>query len=262
MISFVLANSRHGAMIVNRLDYNQAFNGEYYGVGAQILETGAYDPGEIEVLCELLKVRRQHYGDGVIVLDCGANIGVHAVAFAQLMQGWGQVIAIEPQERLFYALAGNLALHNCSNARAIWGAVDRNCGFIDIPQPDYDQLGSFGSFELMARLGNEDIGQPIDYDRKTSRVQTFALDTVETHRVDLIKLDVEGMELDALDGAHELIERCRPLLFVECIKVPKAELQAFLAEVNYKHFSYGMSLLAGHADDKTLEHVQTEGTAA
>ena len=50
MIAFVLAQSQHGAMIVNRLDYNQSFNGEYYGVGAQIMETGTYDPGEIDIL--------------------------------------------------------------------------------------------------------------------------------------------------------------------------------------------------------------------
>ena len=49
------------------------------------------------------------------------------------MTGWGIVIAIEAQERIYYALAGNLALNNCFNARAIHAAVStapgRICGF-------------------------------------------------------------------------------------------------------------------------------------
>jgi FkbM family methyltransferase len=262
MISFVLINSDHGAMIVNRLDYNQSFNGEYYGVGAQLLETGNYDSREVRMLCDLLVLRREYCGDGVMVLDCGANIGVHTVGFAQLMRGWGKVIAVEAQERLFYALAGNMALHNCKNARAVWGAVDHTSGYIDIPEPDYDQLGSFGSFELKQRLGNENIGQEINYDKKTLRVQSFALDELDLKRCDLIKLDIEGMELDALAGARKLIERCRPLLFVEAIKVGREPLKQFFSEIGYRHFNHGMNLLGGHADDSTLTHIQTEGNEA
>ena len=60
---------------------------------------------------------------GRIWLDCGANIGVHAVNWARHIFPEGQVLAIEAQERIFYALAGNLLLNNVHNARAIWAAV-------------------------------------------------------------------------------------------------------------------------------------------
>lgn len=257
-VSFVLANSKHGGMIVSRLDYNQTFNGNYYGVGAQIFETGAYEPGEIELLSRLLEWRQHYHGNGVVVLDCGANIGVHTVEFAKRMRGWGQVIAIEAQERIFYALAGNLALNNCFNARAVWGAIDRQDGFLDIPEPDYNVLSSFGSFELKQRLGNENIGQPINYNKKTSRVQTYALDSIGLARVDLIKLDIEGMELDALAGARELIKRCKPLLFVECFKVDRDQLKQFFDEMNYKTFVHSISLLGAHADDPTLAQIEVD----
>jgi FkbM family methyltransferase len=64
----------------------------------------------------------------VVALDCGANIGVHSVEWARLMKDWGSVIAVEAQERVFYALAGNLTLQNCFNARAIWAAVSDTPG--------------------------------------------------------------------------------------------------------------------------------------
>jgi FkbM family methyltransferase len=206
------------------------------------METGAYDAGEVELLINLLDLRRQYFGKGVIALDCGANIGVHTIEFARAMRGWGQVIAIEAQERIFYALAGNLALHNAFNARAIWGAVDKECGVLDIPEPNYTQMGSFGSFELKERLGNENIGQPIDYDKKTSRVPTVSIDSANLERCDLIKMDIEGMELEALEGARHTIERHKPLLFVECIKVDKERLEQMLIDLDYRFFAHGMSL--------------------
>ena len=48
------------------------------------------------------------HGDGVVAVDGGANIGVHTIEWATAMTGWGSVIAIEPQERIYYALAGTL----------------------------------------------------------------------------------------------------------------------------------------------------------
>jgi FkbM family methyltransferase len=262
VIAFVLAQCDHGAMIVNRLDYNQSFNGAYYGVGAQIMETGAYDATEIEMLGQLLHLRRQYYGDGVMVLDCGANIGVHTIALAELMKGWGSIIAVEAQERLFYALAGNLALHNCFNARAIWAAIDKNCGFLDIPEPDYKTPSSFGSFELKQRLGNENIGQAIDYDKKTSRVSTFSIDSANLERCDLIKMDIEGMEIDAIDGAMATIGAHKPLLYIECIKVDRKELERRLSGLDYRFLPHGLSLLAAHESDKTFDHIKPERRVA
>jgi hypothetical protein len=112
-IAFVLASSDHGTMIVNRFDYHM--------VDAD--NTSAFDPVSVELTTSLLKLRRQHFGDGITAIDCGANIGVFTVEWARAMTGWGNVIAIEAQERVFYALAGNIAINNCFNARAIFAAA-------------------------------------------------------------------------------------------------------------------------------------------
>src|SRR5579863_3487900 len=109
------------------------------------------------VLLFVLRCRRQHFGDGVVMLDCGANIGVLTVEAAAEMTGWGSVLAIEAQERLFYALAGNIALNNCFNARALHAAVAAVDGTMRVPVPDYLSAGSFGSLEMRARPDNEFI---------------------------------------------------------------------------------------------------------
>ncbi len=124
-------------MIVNRFDYRMIDEKRGFGVGFQILEGAAFDPQEVDMALSLLDLRRQYFGDGVTALDCGADIGVHTIEWAKRMSGWGQVIAIEAQERLYYALAGNIAINNCFNARAIHGAVAAQSGSMKIPTPDY-----------------------------------------------------------------------------------------------------------------------------
>jgi hypothetical protein len=121
------------------------------GVGFQILEGGAFDPEEVDMALMLLGLRRRYFGDGVVALDCGANIGVHTIEWARRMNGWGEVIAIEAQERVFYALAGNIAINNCFNARAVHAAVAAEVGAINIRRPNYLRPGSFGSLEHLSR---------------------------------------------------------------------------------------------------------------
>lgn len=257
-VAFCLVSSDHGPLIVNRFDYNHIFNGDYYGVGAQVLETGHYDPREVEALKNLLKCRMGHFGSGVVALDCGANIGIHSVEWAKLMKEWGSVIAVEAQERVFYALAGNLTLQNCFNARAIWAAVDERAGELSFPEPDYTKSSSFGSFELKARVGGEFIGQAVDYGKPTSTVRTITIDSLGLERLDLLKFDVEGMEAEALKGAVETIDRCKPLMFIEVVKSDKDAITSFLEERDYMVLPHGMNVLAVHKDDPTLKNISVE----
>lgn len=262
MIAFCLASSDHGPMLVNRMDYNHMFNGDFYGVGAQIMENNCYDPRDVHTMKELLVWRRRHHGDGVVAMDCGANIGVHTLEWSKLMREWGSVIAVEAQERVFYALAGNLTLQNCFNARAIWAAVSDVSGEISFPEPDYRKQGSFGSFELKARMGTEFIGQPVDYEKPTCTVKAITIDGLKLDRLDLLKIDVEGMEAEALQGGAETIARCKPILFVETIKSDKVAIGAALRNEGYRILPNGMNIIAVHESDKTLENCGVAKEAA
>src|SRR5882757_9403547 len=88
-LAFVLASSNHGTMIVNRFDRHMVDSERGYGVGFQILEAAAFDPTEVEIALQLLDMRRRFHGDGVVAIDCGANIGVHTIEWATSMTGWG-----------------------------------------------------------------------------------------------------------------------------------------------------------------------------
>ncbi|HET9175922.1 MAG TPA: hypothetical protein VFN84_06155 [Pseudolabrys sp.] len=64
-------------MITNRFDYRMSGPHAGVGVGYQLLEAGAFDPIEVELALQLIEFRRRIHGAGVVVIDCGANIGIH-----------------------------------------------------------------------------------------------------------------------------------------------------------------------------------------
>ncbi|MCK1395845.1 FkbM family methyltransferase [Bradyrhizobium sp. 1] len=260
-LAFVLTASKHGTMIVNRFDYRMAGPDYGDGVGFQILETAAFDPGEVKVALELLALRRKHHGDGVIAIDCGANIGVHTVEWASEMTGWGSVIAIEAQERIYYALAGNIAINNCFNALAVHAAVSSASGTMQIPNPNYFMPSSFGSLELRQGPNNEFIGQPIDYANNTVTVQTMTLDELNLARVDFIKIDIEGMEMEALEGARETIRKHRPILLIEKIKTDNRQLEQWLRDNGYQSMAMAINVLAVHQSDRCLKDINPQQSA-
>jgi hypothetical protein len=132
-----------------------------------------------------------------------------------------------------------------------------------MPVPNYLAAGSFGSLELRKKETTEFIGQAIDYsDSKMVVVQTVTLDSFNFSRLDLIKMDVEGMELDALAGSIKCIERHHPVLLVETIKSDKNKLRALFESCDYAVFEVGMNFLAIHKTDKSLAHVTIAKPAA
>lgn len=261
-LAFILASTDHGAMIVNRFDQHNVGDNSY-GVGYQLLSRARYDPDEVSLLLKLLDLRRKHYGDGVVAVDCGANLGVHTVEWAKHMTGWGAVLALEAQERIYYALAGNLALNNCFNARAINAAVSRQSGTMKIPQPNYLQNASFGSIELTKREHGEFVGQAIDYSEdKMTEVRMVHLDAFNLPRLDLLKIDVEGMELDVLAGAARSIAERRPIVLVELLKSDANALRAWLENQGYSAYPIGLNFMAIHKDDKCRESITIKPPAA
>jgi FkbM family methyltransferase len=245
---FILVSSSHGTLIVNRNDYCTDGAGHSWGVGYHILETGSHDANEVGLIIALLERRRKYFGDGVVALDCGANIGVHTVECGRAMHGWGEVIAFEPQEKIFYALAGNVILNNCLNVSVRHCAVGANCTLIEIPELDYLASGSFGSLELKKTDDTEFIGQKIDY-AKTRPVTQISIDSLRLKRLDLMKIDVERMEEEVLKGAVESIAKHVPIMIIEILKTSAATIERVLSPVGYKCYLLNSMLLAVHASD-------------
>jgi FkbM family methyltransferase len=249
-----------GVMIVNRNDWATAADGGRYGVGAQLLDTGAYEWDECMKLVKIASFRKMHHGNDVLVFDVGANVGAITLFLARAMAGWGKVIAAEAQERLYYALCGNIALQNAFNARAIAGAASDKMGWLEFTEPDYCLPGSYGSLELKPGRGKkpEYIGQDINYLKPTNRVAMFTIDSLHLERLDILKIDIEGMEIEALNGAVDTIMRCKPVLWIEHIKIDKTALEGICRQHGYRFGYIDMNLVAVHESDPTKNNMRFE----
>jgi len=128
---------------------------------------------------------------------------------------------------------------------------------MQIPNPNYFVPSSFGSLELRQRQGNEFIGQQIDY-QNTVRVRKLKLDEFELPRVDLIKIDIEGMEIEAIEGASRTIAASRPIMLIEKIKTDATQLGSLLQTLGYEVIEAGINLLAIHSGDRTLSEIRPQ----
>lgn len=256
-ISYILASTVHGTFIVNRNDENKNEQYGTYGVGSKLLETGSFYKSDIDLLISILKLKKAQLAGQrpIIAIDCGANLGVLTVEFARELAGAGNVIAIEAQKPIYYALCGNVAINNCFNVEALNVAVGGIDGALRVPNVDYHKRASFGSLELRKTEATEDIGQTVDYDQGYE-VPLIRIDSLKKSHVDLIKIDVEGMEEEVIIGAIETLKLSKPILFIEKIKSNFTRIESILYGLGYEIFDLGPNILAASEEDSNISCVR------
>lgn len=138
---------------------------------------------------------------GSMVVDVGANIGNHTVYFAGVLGC--SVIAIEPNAEACEFLSNNVRANGVSDSVIIHKTViGRDSGKASICSKVDGNLGA--TRYAATETGGSDL---------TSLDHLLSASTVSPA---LVKIDVEGMELDVLMGAERLIEQDSPILVIEC----------------------------------------------
>ncbi|RAL21181.1 FkbM family methyltransferase [Lujinxingia litoralis] len=178
-------------------------------MGSQIFWRGSYSEPQTRLLTHLLKPHHTF-------IDIGANHGEFTLVAAKHLSQ-GRVFAFEPGDVIFPRLAHNVEANGFDNVTLV------NLGLSDSPGS-----ATFYEAETRANDGTYNRGVASLYpDEKRSRpshtIELTTLDAfVEEHdleRLDLIKIDVEGAELAALQGAHQTLTRFRPHIIFELSQV-------------------------------------------
>jgi len=133
---------------------------------------------------------------GGVVVDAGAFIGDHTVTYAKLVGGSGKVYAFEPNPIAFECLKYNT--RNLGVACYQAGLGDDVLRGLSVVQD-----ANSGASHLALSDTREVIIKTLDNELK------------HEGRLDFIKMDVEGFEVFALEGARSLIRRFRPVMFIE-----------------------------------------------
>jgi FkbM family methyltransferase len=141
---------------------------------------------------------------GAIVVDVGANIGYNTVYASRLVGPRGSVIAIEPATDNLRVLRENLAANALANVVVHAVAAGR--------ARDERDLFLRGDVSAVNSLFEQSVYAAVT---GVERVTIAPLDDLVDGEADLVKIDVEGAELDALAGMTRLLRSSRVQLIVE-----------------------------------------------
>jgi FkbM family methyltransferase len=142
------------------------------------------------------------------IIDIGGNIGVRAMHFARLVPQ-GKVVTFEPDPDNFARLQRHLTINGLENVVARPYGI----GPEEATHRLYQVVESNSGMNRIITQG-EDLSR---FPYKEVRVLPLSkgLEGSSVTKVDVIKIDVEGFEMEVLKGCAEILQRDRPVLFVE-----------------------------------------------
>ena len=189
------------------------------------LANGSHEPHFDQIVEQLV-------GDDAVVLDVGANIGTHSIRLSRKVCR-GTVHAFEPQSLVFSILQKNLQLHRCDNVRPYRFAVAELDNAVLAMEPFSFSAKAINNGGLRVDRRGGGAGDLV----LSQRLDSFAFP-----RVDFIKMDIQGSEVDALRGAVDLLRRTRPVLYVEIEEVHLKALGSSSKELIEMLFGMGYAL--------------------
>ncbi|MBW1780213.1 MAG: FkbM family methyltransferase [Deltaproteobacteria bacterium] len=199
-----LADGLESHVITSKCRYGMMSYFDFDGpIGLSLALYGEWAQKELEVI-------EPFVSKGSTVVDVGANIGTHAMAFAAMVGHTGSVVALEPQEELYTLLTRN-------SANNVFGRVIRTIragvaagpgqGLIQrIIDTDGQNLGAKRMTPCSADTRPSDEHSLVDF---------LTIDGLNLNRLDFLKIDVEGDEKRVLIGAEKTIRSLRPVVCCE-----------------------------------------------
>ncbi|MEM7140482.1 MAG: FkbM family methyltransferase [Actinomycetota bacterium] len=168
------------------------------GVARIIENSGTYEE-------HLLEFLRNWTRPDSICLDVGANIGAVSAALARFADR-GVVVAVEPVPSNLAFLRRNLAAVPCADVRIIERTLGRTGGTESIQFDDAHPGGAFVATTAARSAASLDVSR--------TTIDTLVEDET-LPRLDVVKIDAEGSEVDVLAGGVDVLRRHRPVLVLE-----------------------------------------------
>ena len=177
----------------------------------------------------LIKYVEKYLIEDSVILDIGANIGTWSIPLAIKNR---KIYSFEPFDTSYYALCGNIFINNKESL-----IYPRQCALTD----NIDTKTSM----MLPEQVNMGGCKLVESDNTNKNRYTLAtLDSFQFERVDFIKLDVEGHELNVLKGGVNTILKYKPVILFECwdvnshhwngIKNVCVELMDYIKSLGYK----------------------------
>lgn len=207
-------------------------------IGSAILNSGVYDMALCEAIFRLVDA-------GDTVADIGANIGYTAGCMATAAGPEGKVLAFEPMPELYQIASTNI--ENWSHERTA-KVVLENIAL----SSSSGKMAIFVPEEFARNRGIATMQKPSSGSTTSLMVDVARLeDKIPAHGLGLMKIDVEGHELDVFKGAESLLRehRIRDIIFEDHGLYP-SPVSAYLESFGYTIFTLRKGIFKPHLQDK------------
>ncbi len=163
--------------------------------------------------------REQYVKDHLIMnknevfVDVGANVGSHSLRIAHDYADIGvRVVAIEAEPEAYKVLVQNIKRNNLTNVDAIKIAASDHKGLAELYQRSYDGVRVGTGLHSILKRGEEDGNFSLQNERPL-QIECDTLDNIiSSHKADVMKMDIEGAEILALEGATKVLKRLRKVI--------------------------------------------------
>jgi FkbM family methyltransferase len=174
------------------------------GIDLAIFLFGQFENSTAKVLKKLVR-------PGATVFDIGANIGAHTLPLARLVGPKGKVYAFEPTAYAFGKLKRNLAQNPDLTPRVLAEQVR-----LTSPRAG-DSPEIYSSWRLVRQEPRHEKHFGIPKSTEGSRSMTLDdyWETAGAPRVEIIKLDVDGFEVEVIQGSKRMLKQCRAPICME-----------------------------------------------
>lgn len=169
------------------------------GLGLMLRTKGEFEPTQTKSFIKSIK-------KGNTVFDIGANVGYYSVLASKLVGKNGKVFAFEPDPQSLKLLYKNIGINKCKNIIVVKSALSNHNGKLILTQ---DSSNPGESSLTLFKKGKKILVDVLTLDKfiKTQKIKT----------IDVIKMDVEGAELNILRGGLKTLQNNKKLkIFVEC----------------------------------------------
>ncbi len=212
-------------------------------IGVSLAKYGEWAEEELYLLSSFIR-------PADTVVDVGANIGTHTIAFSRFVGPGGHVLSIDGQGRAFALLTLNTFLNAAENVRCVPAIVGKECELRMVQEEDAAprNLASFSFAASEPPAPNDRLGE-----QSLFPLSVIALDELYLPRCELVKIDAEGMELEVMFGATRTIERFRPIIYFEQTTERNfSQTFEFLRDISYDAFwhvtdPFNRNNLRGHS---------------
>lgn len=176
-------------------------------VGSHILAYGAWEKETVAFVCNWLR-------PGMTVIDVGAHIGQYTMIASVCVEAIGRVHAFEPHPGLFGILQRNILRAHCKNVVSSPLALGRSSTQRRLYTYGIDNLGAASLMPIYPTL---DASVPVNVVRLDDYVAANAVG-----RVDFVKIDAEGAELEILEGAAQTLDTNAEIVLLVEFYAPNA----------------------------------------